>query len=123
MAISKKNRRTLIHKGIKYLWWIIDEFDPYTGDSLLVTVASEDKKFIVKYYINQAHNGRRFLTVIGPEFSCDTITGGVWKRFACPKFEEERIFKPKSVVKLIDWCLDPKLDKVEVDYLGKEVSQ
>jgi hypothetical protein len=43
MGIRKKNKRKLIHKNEAFYWWVLEECDELTGDSLLVSIASEDK--------------------------------------------------------------------------------
>ena len=121
MAISKKGKRKIVTSGVTYYWYVEPDFDPYTGHSLLVTIISEDKQFLIKYYIAQCKDNF-FLTVLGSKFSEGTNTGGVYKRFMCPKFGEEGIFTPKDVVKLIEWCLNPNAEKIEVDYLGKKLN-
>ena len=74
---------------------------------LEVTVSSESKRFLVKYYIDQIDEDRH-LVVLGKEFYGVEETGGVYKRFRCPEFGPNLIFTPKNMVELISWCKDPK---------------
>lgn len=120
VGIAKKGKRKLLHDGCEYFWWVEDDFDGYaTGHSLVVTVVSEDKKFLVKYYIDQREN--YFVTVLGSRFASNIQISKNWKRFSCPKFGENRLFKPNDVVDLINWSLNPSIEKREVNYLGLAV--
>ena len=120
MGIAKKGKRKLIHKGVEYYWWIGDDFEGPTGHEIEVTVSTENKKFLVKYYINQRE--KHFVTVLGAQFGGNIETGGTWKRFASPKFGEVTIFTPKNVVELIDWCLEETEYRVQVDYNGNPIN-
>lgn len=115
MGIAKKGKRKLHHHGVEYFWWVGDDFEGYTGHQLEVTVATDDKNFLVKYYIDQQEN--YFVTVLGSNFPA-AKTGGTWKRFSSPKFGATNIFTPKNITDLIDWCLDSTKILVEVDYRG-----
>lgn len=114
MGISKKGKRKLKHLGEQFYWWVSDDFEGFTGHSIVVTVVSEDKKFLVKYSIDQRDN--YFVTVLGSRFESGLQTGGVFKRFRSPKLGETNTFTPKDVVALIDWSLDKSAEKIEVDY-------
>lgn len=121
MGIAKKGKRKIVQNTDTYYWWVEDDFDGHTGHSILVTVASEDKKFLVKYYVNQL-DAPPFLTVIGKRFSGKTETGGRYKRFLCPHFTEQNIVTPKNIDAIIKWCMDSSNKLIEVDYLGRELS-
>ncbi len=120
MGIAKKGKRKLVHDGDDYFWWVEDDFEGHTGHSLIVTVSSEDKKFLVKYYIDQ--RDRFVVTVLGARFCANIETGRVWKRFSSPQFGNTGMFTPKDVVSLIRWSLSSSVKKIEVDYQGKVVA-
>ncbi len=119
MAVSTRGKRKIVHKNDTYYWWVDEDYDCQTGHFLLVTVVSEDKTFLVKYYINQTT--KRFLTVLGHNFTVNNTSDRGWKWFACPQFGEVQIFKPKNVINLIDWCLDAKAPKIRVGRNGNKL--
>ena len=120
MGIAKKGKPKLVHNDVEYYWWVGDDFEGPTGHEIEVTVSTEDKEFLVKYYINQRDN--YFVTVVGKKFGGNVKTGGTWKRFASPKFGELSSFTPKNVVELIDWCLENSDARKLVDYRGNPIN-
>ena len=113
MGISKKRKRKLVHDNCEYFWWVEDDFNGHTGHSLLVTVASADKKFLVKYYMDQREN--YFITVLGSRFASNAHISSNHKRFSCHKFSGNSLFTPQNVVDLINWSLNPSIEKLEVN--------
>lgn len=120
MALAKKGKRKIVFNQEEYYWWVEDNFDGSNGHQVEVTVATDDKQFLVKYYLDQRENF--FVTVLGPKFSVDIVTGECWKRFASPKFGESKLFTPKNVSELLEWCLDPKKVLIEVDFKGDRLN-
>jgi hypothetical protein len=63
MAVCKKGRRKLVVDDRLFVWWVCEsEPDCWVGEVL--TVASEDRRFFVRYYLDQQPE-RRFLVVQG----------------------------------------------------------
>jgi len=54
MGIAKKGRRKLTVAGRLFIWYVAEDDD---SADLVLTVASEDKSFIVKYHLGQAGKG------------------------------------------------------------------
>ncbi len=115
MGISTKNRRKLTIDDRCYVWYVIEDCD---SSNYVLHVLSDDKQFIVHYHLKQ-HDDARHLTVLGAEFRRAIGTGGVWRRFRCPKWDVENdVVTPRNVRNLIDWCQSSG-DVIEVDYAGK----
>lgn len=104
MAISKKNRRTIEFNDVTYLWWVLEEFDGF-GGMLSVNIASEDKKFVIKYFAVQADPDNAHLHVIGEYFPGIERKGGHLK-LACPNFAIGRDVTPKTVRAILEWSFE-----------------
>jgi hypothetical protein len=113
MGVRKTNRRKLVIDDRLFVWYAAEDSD---GPGLILHVISDDKRFIVRYHV--AQSGTSFLIVLGPEFGGVTNTGGCWRRFECPKWEDGDAITPSCVRRLIDWCLLPNKEVVEVDWRG-----
>src|SRR5947209_3185842 len=112
MAVRKKGRRRIEVCGRHFVWYVCE--DPDSADTVL-HVASEDKRFIVTYHLNQPDPP--FLIVLGKEFPSVPGTGGVWRRFLCPAWEHESVMTPGGVRRLIEWCLAPgRSEVIEVNW-------
>jgi hypothetical protein len=115
MGIRTKYRRKIIFGGRCFAWYIKEDDDL---PNLVLHVLSEDKQFIVQYQLAQAPENL-YITVLGKEFYGAMGTGGVWRRFRCPRWDNENgMVTPGTVRKLLEWCLTESDDIVEVDYLG-----
>lgn len=121
MAVSAKNRRRIKVAGTSYLWWVTpDPEDDFLGSSM-VTVASDDRGLFVRYGLGQPDTSR-YVVVLGPSFRGLPGLGGPWRRFRCPRFEDDAGVTPKHVAELIAWCTDAGSATLEVNYLGLEVA-
>lgn len=119
MAIRTKSRRKLTIDGQQYVWYVKEDDDSLDH---ILHVASADKQFIVHYRLAQPDD-RLYVTVLGKKFNRVAGTGGVWRRFRCPRWDDENgIVTPGSVCKLIKWCTDTKEETTEVDFAGRAVT-
>ena len=108
MGIAKKGKRKIVVDEVDYYWYISDDPDGHaTGTIYSLTVISDDKKFLVKYPINQNH-GENHLIVLGKRFGGKGEWGNNWQRLICPKIEVGEKVLPSSVEKLIKWSISDK---------------
>lgn len=114
MGIAKKARRKLNLAGRMFIWYIAPDYD---SADLVLHVASDDKRFIVKYHLGQSDD-RRFLIVIGREFDGLPDAGGPWIRVRCPAWEVAGAIGPRAVRRLIEWSQEPDKTIVRVDWKG-----
>lgn len=122
MALRKKHRRSMVVDGRRFLWWIAeDEASPFSPCLLALTVASEERRILVRYHLEQPDE-LRHITVLGPEFREVGGCGGPWKRFRCPAFGGPDGVRPLDVEALIRWCAIRGEPTVEVDYGGMPVT-
>jgi hypothetical protein len=118
MAVSAKNRRKVEVDGRRYLWWVAeDEDSPFCPMLLAVTVASQDRRLLVRYHLGQPDE-LRHVTVLGPSFKGLSGCGGPWRRFRSPPFGLPNEVRPGDVAALIRWCEQEGDAPVEVNYLG-----
>ena len=118
MAVRKRSRRKLAVGDRQYVWYVKEDDD--SPDHIL-HVLSDDKQFIVQYRLAQPPS-RQYVTVLGKEFPRATGTGGVWRRFRCPRWDSETgIISSGGVRSLIDWCMETSEETVEVDSAGRAV--
>ena len=116
MTIRKKNRRKIVVASRKFVWWVCDmETDWAFGPTL--TVASEDKRFIVRRYLTHTSEPS-YLVVIGSEFPGLTGAGGCWRRVQCPVWKDSPMITPIQVRQLIEWCLSEDRSLIEIDWQG-----
>lgn len=121
MGISKKHKRKIIVDDSEYFWHIAEDYEVINlGTDKTLAVASEDKKFLIHYPINQNHKGENYIIIIGKVFGGNGSWGSTWQRIACPKWEIENKIVPSSVKKLIKWSLSEK-DNVFVNYMGTKI--
>jgi hypothetical protein len=118
-AISRNTRRRLQLEGREFLWWLYEEWEE--PGPVTLAVASSDKRFLVRYQINQPDE-LRFLTVMGREFAGLPDPRGGWTRVRCPPLITRAAVKPSDVRRLLEWCFGPKDDCVQIDWSGKELS-
>ncbi|MFC9895858.1 hypothetical protein ACFVMC_19395 [Nocardia sp. NPDC127579] len=105
MAISKKGRRRIVVGGREYLWWVRTDWTSHpTPGRPTLTVASEDRRFMVRYVLHQSHE-RRHLIVVGREFR-GTDRPGPHRYYPCPAFGPATEFRPAHVAELIGWCTE-----------------
>jgi hypothetical protein len=116
MGIAKKYRRRLVIGERLFLWWV-REIQPEDWIGPVLTIASDDKRFLVRYYLGQ-NEEQRFLVVLGPEFPGLPDAGGCWIRVRCPQWEAGSSIKPSDVRRLIDWCLFGARQLERVDWRG-----
>lgn len=121
MGILKKNRRRIVVGERLFLWWV-GEIQPEDWIGSALTVASDDKRFLVRYYLGQKID-RRFLVVLGVEFPGLPDAGGSWIRVLCPQWESGPGVRPGNVRRLIDWCLFHDRPLIEVDWRGTLISR
>lgn len=118
MAVRTKSRRKLTVADRQYVWYVKEDDDSLDH---ILHVLSEDKRFIVHYRLAQPHD-RLYVTVLGKEFKRVTGTGGVWRRFRCPRWDNENgIVTSGGVRNLIEWCADTNDQTTEVDSAGRAV--
>jgi hypothetical protein len=118
MAISKKGRRRITIGDRLYLWWVCDTDPEYgSGSCLALTVASEDGRFFVRYYLGQKPD-RRYLIVQGQEFEGLPEAGSCWIRVQCPEWQAGSSVTPADVRRLVEWCASAGRPLIRVNYRG-----
>jgi hypothetical protein len=117
MAIAKKYRRKLVVGKRLFVWWV-REIQPEDWIGPVLTVASDDKRFLIRYYLGQKEE-HRFLVVLGREFPGLADAGGCWIRVLCPRWETGPQIRPSDVRRLIDWCLFSERRLTRVDWRGQ----
>lgn len=118
MGVAKKGKRKLTVDGRRYLWYIAQDLD--AAGMVALNVLSNDKRFIVRYYLAEPV-ATRHVVVIGAEFAGHTRTGPGWKRYRCPQFGTSSAVIPADVRSLIMWCHAETSDRHEVDWRGQVV--
>lgn len=118
MGIATKNKRKLKIGEREFVWYVSEDSD---SADMVLHVASQDKKFIVKYHLGQPSD-TRFLIVIGNEFPDLSDAGGVWIRVLCPEWEKDSIVTPSGVRNLIQWCLTEKRNLILVNWKGQQLA-
>jgi hypothetical protein len=106
--ISKKNKRKIRVNNTDFWWWINPEFSPQ-GDMLSINVATEDKKFLIRYFVVHADNGSSQIQVIGEYFPGLQKKSGNSQYILCPRFmikPGEKAVTPKLVAEIVSWCFD-----------------
>jgi hypothetical protein len=116
MTISAKGRRRLEVDGNAYLWWVQEELDCF-GHAL--TVASDDKHFLVRYTLIQSDE-HRHVVVLGRRFRNET-RGGAWRRYRCFAVGTHETVTPKDVAAFVRWCTTGTDALIEVDWNGVEL--
>lgn len=125
MGIATKNRRKIIFEKQEFYWWVKPEYDRYAG-MLEISIASKNKKFLVKYYAIQQQETNRYISVIGSEFPGLEKMGINSNRFICPDFVktfENHGIGPKNIKSILAWCLDSERDLVPVNHKGEILGQ
>jgi hypothetical protein len=112
MAIATKHKRKISVNGRNFLWYVRDDYDDFFLP--ILHVISEDKRFIVEYYLKQCDTTRH-LVIKGQEFPGLPEAGHCWKRALCPRWEIGPTVTPASVRQLIEWCFDPDRQLILVD--------
>lgn len=110
VGVRKKGRRRIRVGTREFVWFVAENDD---GPGLVLTVVSEDKHMILRYGLGQPP-GEEYLLVLGRDFA-GASTGGPWRRFQCPRWEEAggRV-TPAAVRAIIEWALDGQAERVEV---------
>jgi hypothetical protein len=101
MAVAKKGRRKVVVDE-RAFWWSIDDDrelmywknpDGTLGlVFMLLTIVSEDKRFMVKYALGQWQAPPQYpthLVVIGPEFGGLSPSHGGWTYVATPRWDDD----------------------------------
>jgi hypothetical protein len=120
MGILKKGKRKIIRNDRVFYWWVGENDD---DDRLHLSIASDDKSFIVDYMLGQKDASRMFspkeplIIVKGKWFKGLSDCGGCWKRFLVPEWEDD-IITPSLVAEIIDWCYVTE-PVIQVDYRGE----
>jgi hypothetical protein len=120
MAIARAGRRRIEVEGRAFLWWVAEDLEE--AGALTLYVASADKRFQVRYPLEQ-EDERRFLTVVGRELPGLPEARPSWVRLRCPRFGTAAAVTPATVRSVIDWCLDAGAERVQLDWLGIEMKR
>ncbi|MGL4666667.1 MAG: hypothetical protein ACRCWR_01905 [Saezia sp.] len=121
MAFSKKYLRKIVCNE-RIFYWCVREDDDY-GNHYLV-IRSDEGLFLVSYRLGQkAMEGfcppqNPFIIVKGREFKGLADLGGCWERFLTPLDWEEQVMTPRTVAKIIEWCMTEE-PCTPVNYLGQ----
>ena len=122
MGVSRKNKRKIIVNTRTYYWCVKEDLDDFPYELVddnfnALSIVSEDKKFIVRYYLGFKSNDKRYLIIIGKDFVGIDYTGS-WQRIKCPEWCKDGIVTPKDVETIIKWCMIKKDNIVSVDFKG-----
>lgn len=109
MGVATKGRRRITVGDRQYLWYVAHNDD---GPGMVLHVISPDKRFNVKYEIDQPA-GEEYIAIRGRRF-VGAETGSCVRRFLCPPFATDAA-TPRAVRRLIEWCLDEHLTRQETD--------
>ncbi|MEJ7731414.1 MAG: hypothetical protein WKG00_19635 [Polyangiaceae bacterium] len=115
VAVSAKGRRRIVVDGARYLWWVVPDLEDDFCGTLVLTVASADRKVLVRYGLVQSQ-GREYVIVLGPRFRSHPVGRGPWRRFRCPRFVADAAVTPRDVARFIRWCVEPGEVPEQVDY-------
>ena len=118
MWTISRTRRQIEIDGRSFFWWLYEEWDE--PGPVILAVSSADKRFLLRYQINQPDSGR-YLTVMGREFAGLPQRPSGWTRVRCPALITRLAVKPSDVRRLIEWCLRPKAQLVQLDWNGREL--
>ncbi len=117
--MAKKSKRKIVIESRDFFWYVAEDDDALWLDARnTLTIVSNDKKYLVKYPIQQ-QGDTNLLVVVGSEFGGDEEWGGTWKRIACPCWETDHVITPKIVSEIIHWSMGDK-EIIWVDYLGNK---
>tara|TARA_R110002073_G_scaffold299268_1_gene466187 strand:+ start:5377 stop:5928 length:552 start_codon:yes stop_codon:yes gene_type:complete len=116
MGVLTKRRNKLSIEERSYVWYVKEDDD---SDACILHVISDDKRFNVQYALRQPDD-RRFITVVGTEFNAIPASG-VWRRFRCPKWENDGNITPGGVRALIDWSTNAETRLIELDNWGNPI--
>lgn len=108
MAISKRKRRKIVYEDAAFLWWVEPLIDD-SGNMLRISIASENKKFVVKYYAVQAQPAQSFMTILGTGFPTLQRKSGQAINIPCPDFSlhiEDKGISPKMIKEILKWCFE-----------------
>lgn len=117
MAIARKLRRPIDVGGREFLWWVYEDLEEFAG-SLVLAVASADKRFLVRYVLHQPDDSR-VLTIQGREFPGLPAKRTGWVSVLCPAFTSGDAVKPSDVRRLIEWSLHSDRPLTEVHWTGE----
>jgi hypothetical protein len=118
MTAVPRNARRIEIEGREFLWWLYEEWEE--PGPVTLAVSSADKRLLVRYQINQPDDGR-YLSVVGREFAGLPERWSGWTRVKCPVLVRRDAVKPRDVRRLIEWCLHPKSELIQVDWSGREL--
>lgn len=119
MGVATKGRRKIDVNGRRFVWYVCEDED---SADLVLHVASQDKRLLVRYHLGQPEGGRVVL-VVGPEFGGVPDAGGCHRRFLCPQWEDDGRVTPAAVRRLVLWCQSDGEDRVERDWMGRLITR
>ena len=123
MGVSKKNKRKFTYSDQLYYWLVAPTFDE-NGSQLAITIGSENKKFLIEYYVFQQHVENRHIIVKG-EFFPKLENTASWQRIKCPMLvdiADNQIVSSKHIKQVLDWCFDLNKEIHVVDVNGELIS-
>lgn len=119
--MARKSKRKIVVNERNFQWYVAEELDgvAYLEADTILTILSDDKRFIIKYPFSQSGNNN-FLVVIGKEFGGNGSFGKSWQRVISPVWEKGKSMTPGIVREIIEWSLSEKTCFF-VDFLGNEI--
>lgn len=118
MGVASRGKRRIVVAGRIY-WWYVGE-DLEAAGMVALNVLSDDKQFIVQYYVAEP-DSTRHVVVIGREFAGSVRSSSRWQRYRCPRFGSPTSIAPSDVRAFIEWCQNEGSDSVQVDWRGHEL--
>jgi hypothetical protein len=114
--VSSSPKRIAID-GRDFLWSVYEEWEE--AGPVTLAVSSTDRRFLVRYQIHQP-DGDRYITVLGREFGGLPERRNSLIRVRCPILTSGEAIRPSDVRRLVQWCLRPKAELVQVDWDGRD---
>lgn len=109
MGISKKNRRKFVYNGTNFFWWIHDHLCDVHGNQLGINIATEDKKFLIRYFAYPFDPNESYILVIGENFPGMKSKKGHSIEMSCPFFStvvKNKSVTPKAIEEILQWCFN-----------------
>jgi hypothetical protein len=118
-AVSRNTKRKIRVDGRLFVWWLYEEWEE--PGPVTLAIASADKRFLLRYQINQPDDDSRYVTVMGRDFMGLSQPWSGWIRVHCPVLPRRDDVRPADVRKLLDWCLRPKAEVIRLDWEGRQL--